>query len=405
MYSLRSLYQIGHGPSSSHTMGPAKAVQEVKEKYLDATKFHITLYNSLALTGRGHLTEDIIASVLDGYSVEFSNKIDVEKHPNYFVIEVYKNKDLLDSFRVKSIGGGRIIFDGIEEKDIEIYPLNQFKQIAKHCKKENISLYEYVMLYENDTFNTYLKEVWDAMKDAISRGIETIDVLPGPLKMKRKAHMLYYQDDRHEMTEVTENRIVSAYAYAVSEENAAGGLIVTAPTCGACGILPAVLLYALEKHKHVKEKDILEALAVAGLFGNLIKYNASISGAVAGCQAEVGSACSMAAAAHAYLMGLDINQIEYAAEIAMEHHLGLTCDPVNGYVQIPCIERNAVAALRSINASRLAFFLSETRKISFDMIVETMYQTGLDMNTSYKETSLGGLAKYYKEDDEDVNCW
>jgi L-serine dehydratase len=306
---------------------------------------------------------------------------------------------------VKSVGGGRIIFDGEIEKDVEVYPLNQFKAIARFCKKEKISLFDYVMSYEDDTFDQYLQEVWQAMKDAIGRGIETKDILPGPLKMQRKAHKLFYQDDRYEMSEVTENRIVSAYAYAVSEENASGGLIVTAPTCGACGILPAVLLYTLEKHKHVKEKDILEALAVAGLFGNLIKFNASISGAVAGCQAEVGSACSMAAAAHAYLMGLDIDQIEYAAEIAMEHHLGLTCDPVNGYVQIPCIERNAVAALRSINASRLAFFLSDTRKISFDMIIETMYQTGLDMNNSYKETSLGGLAKYYKEDDEDVNCW
>jgi L-serine dehydratase len=204
--------------------------------------------------------------------------------------------------------------------------------------------------------------------------------------------------------EITENRLVSAYAFAVSEENASGGIIVTAPTCGACGVLPAVLYYMHEKHEVVSKERVINGLAVAGLIGNLIKHNASISGAVAGCQAEIGSACAMAAAAHATLFNLSMDQVEYAAEIAIEHHLGLTCDPINGYVQIPCIERNAVAALRAIDACGLAYFLTDSRKISFDMVVQTMYQTGLDMHTSYKETSMGGLAKYYEEDD-DVNCW
>ena len=405
MYSLKYLYQIGYGPSSSHTMGPAKAADKIKNMHKDATTFKVKLYNSLALTGKGHLTEEAMLDVLHPQKVIFQSEIDVNKHPNYFEIAVYKNDVLINEYHMQSVGGGYVKYDEFPFDDHEIYQLRTFKDIAKYCKKNNISLFDYVIEVEGEEIKKHLLNVWQAMHEAIDRGLTTIEVLPGPIKLMRKAHKLYHIDDKDEMSEVKENRIVSAYAYAVSEENAAGGIIVTAPTCGACGILPAVLRYTLEKHKHLKEDDIIEALAVAGIFGNLIKYNASVSGAVAGCQAEVGSACSMAAAAHAYLMGLNINQIEYAAEIAMEHHLGLTCDPVNGYVQIPCIERNAVAALRAINASRLAFFLTETRKISFDIVVETMYQTGLDMHQSYKETSLGGLAKTYREDDEDVNCW
>ena len=405
MYSLKYLYQIGYGPSSSHTMGPAKAADKIKNMHKDATTFKVKLYNSLALTGKGHLTEEAMFDVLHPQKVIFQSEIDVNKHPNHFEIAVYKDGHLINTYQMQSVGGGYVKYDDFPFDDHEIYPLKTFKDIAKYCKKHQMKLSDYVFQIEGEEIKEHLLNVWHAMDDAMNRGLTTIEVLPGPIKLMRKAHMLYHIDDKDEMSEIKENRIVSAYAYAVSEENAAGGIIVTAPTCGACGILPAVLRYTLEKHKHLTEDDMIEALAVAGIFGNLIKYNASVSGAVAGCQAEVGSACSMAAAAHAYLMGLNINQIEYAAEIAMEHHLGLTCDPVNGYVQIPCIERNAVAALRAINASRLAFFLTETRKISFDIVVETMYQTGLDMHQSYKETSLGGLAKTYREDDEDVNCW
>jgi L-serine dehydratase len=268
-----------------------------------------------------------------------------------------------------------------------------------------MSLYDYVIMVEGEQIIEFLENIWLTMTQAVEKGIHTRGILPGPLKMKRKAYDLYHNLRDDEYPEITENRLVSSYAFAVSEENASGGIIVTAPTCGASGVLPAVLYYMHQKHKIVTKQRVIKSLAVAGLIGNLIKFNASISGSVAGCQAEIGSACSMAAAAHATLFNLSIDQVEYAAEIAMEHHLGLTCDPVNGYVQIPCIERNAVAALRAIDACGLSYFLSDSRKISFDTVIETMYQTGLDMHTSYKETSQGGLAKHFKEDDNDVNCW
>ncbi len=405
MYSLSSLYQIGYGPSSSHTMGPAKAVHAVSDKHVDANRFEVTLYNSLALTGRGHLTEEAIIASLEGKDVSFKTEIDSQKHPNHILIRCYRDQHLCGTYEYMSVGGGRIIGLGDEILEKEIYKHHTFKEIKKYCNKNHMTLYDYVIETEGSDFYNQLKIIWQAMETAIERGLITEGVLPGPLKTKRKAHQLFNVSDKREMFEITENRILSSYAFATSEENAGGGLIVTAPTCGACGVLPAVLKYTYEKHDCMTEQKVLEAIAVAGLIGNIIKYNASISGAVAGCQAEIGSACSMAAAAHAYMLGLNIDQIEYAAEIAMEHHLGLTCDPVNGYVQIPCIERNAVAALRAINASRLASFLSDSRKISFDTVVETMYQTGLDMHTSYKETALGGLAKYYKEDDNDANCW
>jgi L-serine dehydratase len=285
-----------------------------------------------------------------------------------------------------------------------IYPHTNFKDIKKYCKSKHISLADYVFEVEGEGFKDFLNDIWEAMRMSIVRGISTHGVLPGPLKLKRKAPELYSKIINNEVPEIFENRLVSSYAFAVSEENAAGGIIVTAPTCGACGVLPALLYYMHEKHSVVNQERIIRGLAVAGLIGNLIKHNASISGAVAGCQAEIGSACAMAAAAHATLFNLNMDQIEYAAEIAIEHHLGLTCDPINGYVQIPCIERNAVAALRAIDACGLAYFLTDSRKISLDMVIKTMYQTGLDMHTSYKETSQGGLAFHFKEED-DVNCW
>ncbi|NLK12352.1 MAG: serine dehydratase, partial [Candidatus Phytoplasma sp.] len=264
--------------------------------------------------------------------------------------------------------------------------------------------YQYVKEVEGEEIDDFLQEVWHAMEQSVLNGLKTTGILPGPLKVKRKANDLITKRLKNEVSEITENRLISAYAFAVNEENASGGQIVTAPTCGACGVLPAVLYYMKERHRF-KEQKIIEALATAGIFGNLIKHNASISGAEAGCQAEIGSACSMAAVAHASLFNLDIDKQEYAAEIAMEHHLGLTCDPVNGYVQIPCIERNAVAALRAVDACGLAFFLSDSRKISFDVVVKTMYQTGLDMHHHYKETSEGGLAKFYEGDEHETNCW
>ena len=404
MLSIRSLYQVGYGPSSSHTMGPAKAASQLKNQYPDVDSYEITLYNSLALTGKGHLTEEAIKESLAPCSVAFLTNIDLNKHPNTLLFKGYQDHTLIFEKEIQSVGGGRILFVGEEDKEPIIYPHHKFRDIKKYCKDHHIHLYDYVYQVEGEDFKLFLEDIWEAMKMSIIKGISTKGVLPGPLKLKRKAPDLYSRDPNKEVMEITENRLVSAYAFAVSEENASGGIIVTAPTCGACGVLPAVLYYMHEKHEVVTKERIINGLAVAGLIGNLIKHNASISGAVAGCQAEIGSACAMAAAAHATLFNLSMDQVEYAAEIAIEHHLGLTCDPINGYVQIPCIERNAVAALRAIDACGLAYFLTDSRKISFDTVVHTMYQTGLDMHTSYKETSMGGLAKYYEEDD-DVNCW
>ncbi|MDX9691891.1 MAG: L-serine ammonia-lyase, partial [Acholeplasmataceae bacterium] len=390
MLSIRSLYQIGYGPSSSHTMGPAKAVSVVKRLVPDANFYEITLYNSLALTGKGHLTEEAIKESLAPCEVAFLTEINLEKHPNTLLIKAFKDQVLVIQKEVHSVGGGRILFSGEDDLEPMIYPHQKLKDIKKYCKENKIHLYDYVYRVEGEEIKEFLEETWEAMKSSIIRGIATKGTLPGPLKLKRKAPHLYSRDPNKEVMEITENRLVSAYAFAVSEENASGGIIVTAPTCGACGVLPSVLYYMHEKHDVVTKERIINGLAVAGLIGNLIKHNASISGAVAGCQAEIGSACAMAAAAHATLFNLSMDQVEYAAEIAIEHHLGLTCDPINGYVQIPCIERNAVAALRAIDACGLAYFLTDSRKISFDMVVQTMYQTGLDMHTSYKETSQGG---------------
>ncbi|MBE0700358.1 MAG: L-serine ammonia-lyase [Acholeplasmataceae bacterium] len=404
MLSIRSLYQIGFGPSSSHTMGPAKAVNIIRNQYPNLDAYEVLLYNSLALTGKGHLTEEAIKESLAPSNVTFLTSIDIDKHPNTLIIKGFDHEQLVVEKEVQSVGGGRIVFVGEPQQETEIYPHNSLKEIKLFCRKHKIDLFEYVVKFEGSEIIEFLEDIWQAMKHAVLKGISTEGILPGPLKLKRKAKSLFEKKMVNEVPEINENRLVSSYAFAVSEENASGGVIVTAPTCGACGVLPAVLYYMNEKHAFINQKRVIKGLAVAGLIGNLIKQNASISGAVAGCQAEIGSACSMAAAAHATLFKLSMDQIEYAAEIAMEHHLGLTCDPVNGYVQIPCIERNAVAALRAIDACGLSYFLSDSRKVSFDTVISTMYQTGLDMNTSYKETSQAGLARYFKEED-DVNCW
>lgn len=400
MQSIRYLYRVGYGPSSSHTMGPSNAAKILKERYPLGNKYEITLYNSLALTGKGHFTDVAIIKELENIKVDFHFKIDESKHPNTLLFEIYQDELLLNRQLVFSVGGGRIIFDGEESLEPSIYPHSTFDDIKAYCKKKKISLYDYIIEVEGKEIEEFLLYIWSKMNESINNGLEKEGVLPGDLKVVRKAKTLTKSKLKFEAPEVTENRVISSYAFAVNEENASGGMVVTAPTCGASGTLPAVLKYMKEKHRF-SNKKIIRGLAVAGLIGNLIKFNGSISGAEAGCQAEVGSACSMAAAAHATLFNLSIDQVEYAAEIAMEHHLGLTCDPINGFVQIPCIERNAVAALRAVDACGLAFFLSDTRKISFDLVVKTMLQTGKDMHDHYKETSIGGLAKYYK----DTNCW
>ena len=391
MESIRELYKIGRGPSSSHTMGPEKICKIVKDTY-KADCYKVILYGSLALTGKGHLTDQVIKEVLTDVEIIFSSE--EVPHPNTMDVIAFKNNVEIANERYFSIGGGSILKEGEKkEEKHHIYPHSHFSEIRTYCEKHDLRLYEYVYQFEDDDFKEYLLEIWNTMKHSINEGLHTEGVLPGSLQVERKARQLLYNQNNRTSNEL---RLVSAYAYAVSEMNSSGGLVVTAPTCGASGVLPAVLYYLRDVYKFSDIK-VLDALATAGLIGNIVKHNASISGAEAGCQAEVGTACSMAASAYSELFNHSIDKIEYAAEIALEHHLGLTCDPVKGYVQVPCIERNAVAAHRAINASELAFLLMGSRKISFDMVVETMRQTGLDINEHYRETSKGGLAKLYKE--------
>lgn len=398
MESLRELYKIGYGPSSSHTMGPERAARLFKEKHADADEFKVTLYGSLALTGVGHRTDYIVEKTLAPAKVEiiFDPETYPLPHPNTMDIEAYQDGAKLDSWRVLSVGGGAIQIEGQGWTPPErVYPHSTFDEISAYCRKRRMSLWQYVEEVEGPEIWTYMKEIWHTMQEAVDDGLEADGELFGGLHVQRKAKTLYRKRHIDESAEIRENRLVCAYAYAVSEQNAACGKIVTAPTCGACGVIPAVLNYVQERRGFSNEA-IHHALAVGGLIGNLIKTNASISGAECGCQAEIGSACAMAAAALASLYEMDIDQIEYAAEISIEHHLGLTCDPIRGLVQIPCIERNAVAAMRAINATNLANFLTDTRKISFDLVVQTMYETGKDLSHRYRETSEGGLAKLYE---------
>ena len=397
MKSIKELYKIGNGPSSSHTMGPKKAALLLKEKYPTADLYQIILYGSLAFTGKGHLTDKIILEALKPSNVEiiFNKETKELKHPNTMDLIALKNKEELGKFRAYSIGGGSIQIEGEdfqEEKDI--YDFTTYTDIKNNCKEKNISLLEYVYTQEDKDLSEYLKTVWQTMKKTLEEGLEQEGLIPVRLKIPKKAKTLYSKELEKETAELKRTRLLTAYAYATSEQNASGGMIVTAPTCGASGVLPAVLYY-LYKQENVNEAKILEGLAIAGLIGNLVKTNASISGAECGCQAEIGTACSMAAAAYAYIKGYSIDVIECAAEIAMEHHLGLTCDPIYGYVQIPCIERNAVAAIRAIDSANMASLLYKDSKISFDLVVETMYETGKDLGSHYRETSKGGLAKKY----------
>lgn len=398
MKSLKYLYKIGRGPSSSHTMGPDKAARYFRERNADADSYKVILYGSLSSTGKGHKTDEAILDVFEGTKIDLvfgPHETDGLPHENTMDFFAYKDGKEADFKRIMSVGGGQIVVEGdseIEEEDI--YPVQTFGQIAEYCNTHNMRLYEYVEMIEGDDIWEYLHEIWKAMKNAINAGLSTRGVLDGGLGVERKAQFLYNQSHIDESDITRENRLVCAYAFAASEHNAGGGVIVTAPTCGACAVLPSVLKYMQDK-KRFSDDDICRALAVGGLVGNLVKTNASISGAECGCQAEIGTACSMAAAALCELFHMGLGQIEYAAEVAMEHMLGLTCDPVCGLVQIPCIERNAVAAMRAINALSLANFLSTTRKISFDTVVETMYKTGKDLKAIYRETSKGGLAETY----------
>ncbi len=396
MQSLRELFRIGKGPSSSHTIGPEHACRLFLKENPTADSFKVVLYGSLAKTGEGHGTQKIIRDVLQ--NVEIVNDCETAeiKHPNTMDFFAYRAGRELSKLRVYSVGGGAIEVEGRERiVPNDVYPLESFTKIREYLEKKNKRLPDYVYQCEGVQFKEYLAQVWAAMKKAVDEGLQAKGVLPGGLDVERRAHVLYFKEIPNEGADILEDRMVCAYAFAVSEQNASGGTIVTAPTCGACGVLPAVLTY-FQRQKGYKDEQIIDALAAAGLVGNLIKTNASISGAECGCQAEIGSACSMAAAAIAELFQMSLDQQEYAAEVAMEHHLGLTCDPIAGLVQIPCIERNAVAAMRALNAAEIAKFLFGSRKISFDLVVETMYETGKDLHGRYRETSEGGLAKLYK---------
>lgn len=395
MKSLKELYKIGRGPSSSHTMGPERACKEFLMNYSDIDNICVYLYGSLAKTGKGHGTDRVIEKTLAPIPCEVIfdfNKSDIP-HPN--TMEIVGFKAGIESARVKvmSVGGGSILYEGESQTDTpDVYSMHKFSDIAEYCKKKYMRLWEYALENEDSDFFAYMEQVWEQMKDTIHHGLDDEGILPGGLSVKKKARSLYHSQHIDESPETREHRMVCSFAFAVGEQNASGERVVTAPTCGAAGVLPAVLYYQQQKHRF-SDRQIIEALITAGIVGNLIKTNASISGAECGCQAEIGSACSMASAALGELFGLDIDKIEYAAEIAMEHHLGLTCDPICGLVQIPCIERNAVSAMRAINAVSLASFLWDSRKISLDDVIITMKETGRDLSSRYKETSEAGLAK------------
>ncbi len=395
MKSIRYIFKTGYGPSSSHTMGPAYACDEFLRRYPDAEHYRVTLYGSLAKTGEGHGTDTVIRKCFQGRTVEilFDKETTDLPHPNTMRLTALCGDTPVAECRAMSVGGGSVVFEGESEaRERDNRSHSTFRAIAEYCRTKGISLWDYVKATEDNDIEAYLASAWQAMQDALHRGLNDTGTLPGGLGVAKKARHLYLQTPEREDHANRENRIVCSYAFAVSEQNASGERIVTAPTCGACGVLPSVLYYYREKNA-LSDSDILRALGVAGLIGNLVKHNASISGAECGCQAEIGTACAMAAAAIGELQGLAIEQIEYAAEIAIEHHLGLTCDPIRGLVQIPCIERNAVAAMRAINAVSLATFLTDTRKISLDDVIHTMKETGLHIAHQYRETSEGGLAK------------
>ncbi len=394
MESIREIYKIGHGPSSSHTMGPAKAAKKFLEANTEASLYKVTLYGSLAATGKGHLTDKAIMEIFTGKNIAIAWEPEtfLPKHPNALKFEAWQGENLLKEWTAYSIGGGAIVDDNTELETSDVYPLDKLDLILDWCHENGKQLWEFVEDCEGPEIWDFLKDVWQVMDAAIARGMKKEGTLPGGLMLPRKASSFSLKSQNFSGPFKKRSKLF-AYALAVSEENAAGGQIVTAPTCGACGVVPAVLKH----YQKVYEADIdqiCKALATAGLIGTLVKHNASISGAEVGCQGEVGTACAMASAAANQLMGGTINQIEYAAEMGIEHHLGLTCDPVAGLVQIPCIERNAFAAERALAHNTYALMSDGRHRISFDEVVETMYKTGKNLSNDYKETSKGGLALF-----------
>lgn len=402
MKSVKSIFKIGKGPSSSHTMGPFKAVTNYIENHPETKSLHVTLYGSLAATGKGHLTDKAVEEAAANAGLEvviaWEPKENLPEHPNGMVVaSVADDGSLTDCWTYYSVGGGDIKCMDIEiadEDGEEVYEMNTMKEILDWCNKNGKAFWEFVQENEEKTkgFWEHIELVWKTMQKAVERGIDEEGALPGPLNIRRKAGSYYIKADGYGDVQRARG-LIFAYALAVSEENACGGKIVTAPTCGSCGVLPGVL-YHLKKVYGFSDQRIIRALATAGIIGNIVKHNASISGAEVGCQGEVGVACAMAAGAITQLMGGSPSQIEYAAEMGLEHHLGLTCDPVCGMVQIPCIERNAYAAARAMDASIYSLYTDGRHRVSFDQVVRVMKETGKDLPSLYKETSEGGLAKH-----------
>lgn len=397
MESLRELYKIGTGPSSSHTMGPRKAAEQFLNRQTNATSYRVTLYGSLAATGKGHMTDKAIVDVL-GKSGEveivWRPETVLPYHPNGMLFEAFNGADKVDEWEVYSIGGGDLSSgpDDVRKRE-QVYTMSTISEIKDWCYREGKTFWEYVEDCEGPEIWDFLGEVWDVMCETILRGLNNDGVLPGGLKVARKAST-YYVKSKSYTDSLASRAKIYAYALAVAEENASGGRVVTAPTCGSCGVLPAVV-YHLTTSRNFLRIRILRALATAGLFGNVVKTNSSISGAAVGCQGEIGVACAMAAAAACQLFGGTPAQIEYAAEMGLEHHLGLTCDPVCGLVQVPCIERNAVAAARALDANAYATLSDGAHLVSFDRVVAVMHETGNNLPSLYRETSEGGLARMY----------
>ena len=393
MKSIKQLYKIGYGPSSSHTIGPTRAAQYFLRKFGDAEKYVVTLYGSLAFTGKGHGTDTALKKVFadKDLTVEFDEKTQ-KSHPNVMLFTASRAGGK-KSLEIISVGGGDIKIVGEADDEKDVYKEKNFEEIKKYCTENGLSLSGYVCRFEDGIFD-HMRDVWQAMQASVLEGLSKTGELPGGLHVTRRAQELIGQISK-DSSPSDKDRLISAYAFAAAEQNASGGLVVTAPTCGSCGVLPAALYYYKKTYK-CSDEDVYNALMCAGVIGNVIKHNASISGAECGCQAEIGSACAMAAAAVGQLKGLTLSEIEYCAEMAIEHHLGLTCDPVGGLVQIPCIERNALAAMQAFNFVSIAPTLAKSRKVDFDTIVSTMYETGRDIANNYRETSIGGLAKHYK---------
>lgn len=395
MESIKNLYRIGHGPSSSHTLGPAIAAKRFIAQNSDADSYKVILYGSLAATGKGHRTDAVLANTFGERKlvIAWHPEIVQPRHPNAMKFEAYDNRcGLISEWMAYSAGGGAVIDDTMDTETISIYPHDRMGEILGYCSKKGITLWQYVEEAEGKVIWQYLEEVWNTMKASIKRGLSVEGVIPGGLNVQRKANSYMRKAQQYKDT-FRKRATLYAFALAVSEENACGGVIATAPTCGSCGVMPAVLKY-LKQFNGYRNNDIIKALATAGLIGNIVKKNASISGAEVGCQGEIGTACAMASAASTQLYGGTNFQIEYSAEMGLEHHLGLTCDPIAGLVQIPCIERNVFAASRALSHNTYALLSDGRHIVSFDRVVKTMKQTGRDLPSLYKETAEGGLALF-----------